>query len=180
VTVRYVALLRGVNVGRGNRISMTDLKSLVAGLGFTGVRTLLNSGNVVFDGPAQPPDAIAARMTAALADELGVRSRVVVLTAEEIAEALAADPLTAVADDPSRSLVAFLADPADAARVRPLLEQDWAPEAIAAGRRAVYLWCPDGVSDSAVGKALGRVLGDAVTSRNRATVERIDALMRQA
>ena len=48
MTDRRVALLRGINVGRAKRISMGDLRALFTGLGYGDVRTLLNSGNVVF------------------------------------------------------------------------------------------------------------------------------------
>ncbi len=45
---RHVALIRGINVGRAKRVAMADLRALVEGLGYRDVRTLLNSGNVVF------------------------------------------------------------------------------------------------------------------------------------
>ena len=51
-TVRYVALFRGINVGRAKRVAMADLRTLFEGLGYGDVRTLLNSGNVVFSAPA--------------------------------------------------------------------------------------------------------------------------------
>ena len=49
-TQRQIALLRGVNVGRAKRIAMADLRQLIGKLGYTDVRTLLNSGNIVFSG----------------------------------------------------------------------------------------------------------------------------------
>ena len=60
--VRYVALLRGINVGRAKRIAMGDLRAVVERLGFTEVRTLLNSGNVVFTGATAKPQEIATRI----------------------------------------------------------------------------------------------------------------------
>ena len=57
---RYIVLLRGVNVGRAKRIAMADLRKLIADLGYDDVRSLLNSGNVVFTGPARAHDTVAA------------------------------------------------------------------------------------------------------------------------
>lgn len=65
--MRYVALLRGINVGRAKRVAMADLRALVEGLGFHSVRTLLNSGNVVFDGEVADCTDAAIRIEHALA-----------------------------------------------------------------------------------------------------------------
>jgi uncharacterized protein (DUF1697 family) len=133
-----VALLRGINVGRAKRVSMADLRALFEDLGYGDVRTLLNSGNVVFSGPGAAPGA-ATRIEAALAQRLGVSARVTVLTAAELATIVAGNALLEVAGDHSRLLVAVLADPADRARLEPLTEQDWAPEALALGARVAYM-----------------------------------------
>jgi uncharacterized protein (DUF1697 family) len=105
-----------------------------------------------------------------------VSSRVTVLTAAEVAAAVAGCPLLEVADDPSRLLVAFLRDPADRAKVEALLKQNWAPEALAVGPRVAYLWCPAGMLDGRLAEAVGRALGDGVTTRNWATVLKLHAL----
>src|SRR4029077_17381759 len=92
VTDRRVALLRGINVGTAKRLAMADLRRVFEDLGYDDVRTLLNSGNVVFTArTAASPDQ-AARVQKAIADRLGIQSRVVVLTRREIADAVAANP----------------------------------------------------------------------------------------
>src|SRR5207247_1514794 len=88
---RQVALIRGINVGRAKRVAMADLRVLVEGLGYGDVRTLLNSGNVVFTTPRAAPGNAAARIEKALATELGVSARVTVLTAKELADAVSAN-----------------------------------------------------------------------------------------
>jgi len=173
VAVTYVALLRGINVGNAKRVAMADLRTLVEKLGYGDVRTLLNSGNIVFTGPSGLPGGVAARIEAALAKRLGVSARVTVLTAAEFAAAAAENPLVEVAANPSRLLVAVLANPADRTRLKSLARQDWAPEALAVGARVAYLWCPDGIIVSRLAKAVGRVLGDAVTMRNWATCTKL-------
>jgi len=174
--VTYVGLLRGVNIGRSKRVAMADLRALVEQLGYTGVRTILNSGNVVFTGSRAPAARVARRVELALAKRLGVPVRVVVLTASELAAAAAANPLVESAPDPSRLVLAVPSNPEDLARMRPLLEKDWAPEAAAAGPRAAYFWCPAGFIDSPVAEAVRRAFGDSVTMRNWATVRKLLAL----
>jgi len=174
----HVALLRGINVGRAKRVAMAELRALVEGLGYRDVRTLLNSGNVVFTAPRTAPATAAARIEAALAERLGVAARVTALTAAELAAAVAGNPLLAADRDPARLLVAVLADPADRRLLAPLTGEDWSPEAVALGARVAYLWCPEGVLASRLPEAVGRALGDGVTTRNWATMTKLDALVR--
>ena len=174
---RYIALLRGINVGRAKRVAMADLRALIESLGYTDVRTLLNSGNVVFTADrAGSATTAAARIEAALASKLKLISRVTVLTAAELEAAMDAMPLAKVAKDPARLLVAVLSDPADLELIAPLSRRDWRPGALALGPRAAYLWCPDGQLASPHAEALGKALGDRVTSRNWATMTKLLAL----
>lgn len=174
---RYVALLRGINVGRAKRVAMADLRMLVEGLGFTEVRTLLNSGNVVFTGGAREPSSIAGAMEEAMGAKLGVDARVTVLTGAELASAAEGNPLRKVATDDARLLVAFLRVPAQRARLQPLAREDWSPEAFALGSRAAYLWCAEGILKSPLAQSVGRLLGEDVTTRNWATVTKLRALV---
>ncbi|HEX8825263.1 MAG TPA: DUF1697 domain-containing protein [Archangium sp.] len=173
---RQVALLRGINVGRAKRIAMADLRALVEGLGYTDVKTLLNSGNVVFTAPAKAKGNAASRIEAGITQELGVSSRVTVLTATELASVVAENPLQKVATEPSRLLVTFLSNPADRSKLEPLMRRDWGSEVLALGARAAYIWCPEGILASQLPEAVGRVLGDAATTRNWATVMKLHAL----
>ena len=174
---RQAALLRGINVGKAKRVAMADLRALVAELGFGDVRTLLNSGNVVYTAPDTPPGEAAARIEEAIRARTGVASRVTVLTAAEVAEAVAANPWRDEVREPSRLLVTVLRDRADAARLAPLLERDWGTSRLAVAGRIAYVWCPDGVLESPLPDELARALGDRVTSRNWATLLKLHALL---
>ena len=175
---RYVALLRGINVGTAKRAGMADLRALVEGLGYTDVRTLLNSGNVVFGGPSVAPAAMAARIERAFEARFGFTSRVTVLEGEELQAAVTSNPLLEVGVNPSRLMMAVLNDPADARRLKPLTKERWGKEALAVGARVAYLWCPDGVIRSPLFAAVTRALGDAVTTRNWATMMKLAAMVR--
>lgn len=172
----YVALLRGINVGRAKRVAMADLRQLVEGLGYTKVRTLLNSGNVVFEAQGVTAVGAAAAIEEALVLKLGVAARVFVLEREELAAIVAANPLLDVADNHARLMVFVLGDPAQAGRLAALAEHDWGCERLALGERAAYVWCPDGILDSAPAVALGKQLGDGTTSRNWNTLMKLHAM----
>ena len=173
----YVALLRGINVGTAKRISMADLRSLVEGLGYEQVRTLLNSGNVVFTANVASPDAAAAQIEKAIAKKAGFSSRVTVISGADIATIIKENPLLDIADNPSRLLISILTNPTDISKLKPLTKQDWGKESLALGKRAAYQWCPDGILDSELAKSVGRTLGDAVTGRNWATITKLQAMI---
>lgn len=176
---RYIALLRGVNVGRAKRIAMADLRKLIADLGYADVRSLLNSGNVVFTGPAKSHDAVAAEIEDALVLKLGVASRTLVLGCDELDGIMSSNPLLDLATDHSRLLTFILAvrHPRDA--IKALCGQDWRPGAVALGERAAYVWCPGGILDSTAAAALGKQLGDTTTARNWATLSKLHALCQE-
>ena len=174
--IRLVGLLRGINVGKAKRVAMADLRALVSGLGYRDVTTLLNSGNVVFTHTRGPAGDTGSRLERAIATRLGVSCRVVVITAAELAAVVAENPLSAVATDPSRHLVAFMRNPSDRARLAALAGESWHPEALALGARVAYVWSPAGVLEGKLPQVIGKILGESVTVRNWATVMKIHAL----
>ena len=156
---------------------MADLRAAVESIGASNVRTLLNSGNVVFD-IARAGRSLDARIHDAVADRTGVSANVITLTAEELAEIVDDNPIAQLATDPARFLVAVLHRDVDRKRVDELLSMEWSPDVVAAHTRrsCLYLWCPDGILESALVKQLARILGDGVTTRNLSTIEKLRAL----
>jgi len=174
----FVALLRGINVGKAKRVSMEDLRAVLAGLGHSDVRTLLNSGNVVFSSASALPKDAASRVQKAVAEKTGVSSRVTIVSAEALSAIVEECPLGKVATNPSLLVVWVPASPSDLERVRPFLKRKWAPEAFAVGSLAAYVWCPGGSIESPLANAVARELGDAVTARNIATMTKLLQLAR--
>jgi uncharacterized protein (DUF1697 family) len=173
----FVALLRGINVGTAKRISMARLKALVQSLGFSEVRTLLNSGNVVFAASRGTPAQAGARIEKGIAQELGMDVPVTCLDTGELTAVLAANPFASIADNPSRLVVAMLADAGDAAKIAAVAAADWGPERIArVAVRAVFLWLPGGQIESRLYAAFSKALGTRVTARNWATLQKLGAL----
>lgn len=176
--VTMVALLRGINVGKAKRVAMADLRQAVEGLGYGNVRTLLNSGNVVFTGTPAEAAKVAARIERAVEEKTSVSSRVTVISAEEAAYAVEKNPLSGIAADHSRLMIAVAAD---AAILKPIHAIDTAslhPEVMAVGDRFVWVWSPAGVLESKALAAINRTLRDAVTVRNLATMIKLDAMCR--
>lgn len=175
--MRCVLLLRGVNVSGAKRVPMTELKRMLADLGLTDVRTLLNSGNAVFTVAARTSlSRLTATIETAIETTFGFTSRSFVLSAAELDVVIAENPVVDRIDNPSRCLVAFLRAEEDGTRLAPLVRQNWGAEVFAVGSRACYLWCADGIATSVLPDALGNAVKHDVTTRNWATVLKLQAL----
>jgi uncharacterized protein (DUF1697 family) len=173
--VMHVALLRGINVGKTKRVAMTELRALFESMGYGHVQTLLNSGNIVFSAPRADPKA-AARIEKEIASRLGIEPRVVVITSSELDSIVAENPLPECDESPSSFLVTVLASDADRERLERLTAQSWGAERLSLGSRAAYLWCANGINESKAALALAKAAGSAGTSRNWATIKKLQAL----
>jgi uncharacterized protein (DUF1697 family) len=172
---QYIALLRGINVGRAKRVTMADLRDAVSSLGCRNVKTLLNSGNVVFTAEKAPTEKALQN---AVADVTGVSSDVVLLSGKRLVQVVDENPLADVATDPSRLMVMFFTDARDRTQLRKLVDDSWAPEQLALGRQAAYIWCPEGIASSALMEAVGeQQFRGTVTTRNWRTVTKLRALL---
>ncbi|TPW17181.1 MAG: hypothetical protein FD129_473 [bacterium] len=174
---RFVALLRGINVGKAKRIPMAELREMLTSLGYTGVRTLLNSGNVVFESPGRLTTSHAKRIRTGITDAFKLDVPVIVKSAEEMAVIESGNGLAGIVTNPSRLLVAFTGDSGalrDLAALSPLVKP---PERMLLGKEALYLWLPEGILESQAAEALLGKLGKGVTTRNWATVVKIMELL---
>lgn len=184
----HVALLRGINLGSRNRVAMSDLRALATGLGHTDVSTYIQSGNVLFSArPGAPAgtSAIADELAGAIASDLGVKAPVVVLTREELAAAVAANPF---GDEPNPKCVhaVFRSGPASqdlldriAAAVETVAAKGSRDTAVSLGR-VLYLHTPDGFGRSDLAAALVRLTASPEagtgTARNWATTVKLLSL----
>jgi uncharacterized protein (DUF1697 family) len=172
---RYVALLRGINVGKARQVDMTRLREILTARGHGGVRTHLRSGNVVLASPLDE-EKLVADVEAAIEAEFGFAVPVVVRTGAELAAVVAGDPFATVATDPARYLVTFLPRPPAPDRVDALPPADGGGEYLVRGRE-LYLWLPDGVANTPLAAwKWDRLLGVAGTGRNWNTVSKLAEL----
>jgi uncharacterized protein (DUF1697 family) len=177
----FVALLRGINnIGKSKRVPMAELRALLSGLGYTGVATVLNSGNAVFRAPGGTPAKHSANIAAAIFTQLKFEVPVIVKSASELAAILSENPIEVGADERSRFLVALVQDTkalSSLAAIEPLVVP---PERFALGESAGYLLCAAGIPESRAGKALLGKSGKSATTRNWATVLKLHALASEA
>jgi uncharacterized protein (DUF1697 family) len=173
--MRVAALLRGVNIGRNKRISMPTLREIVESLGHTDVETYLQSGNVVFT-PKGKGDH-AARLSEAIAGETGHEVAVVLRTGAELAQVVKANPYAVT--DPTRVVVAFLAERLTLETLGLDELERYAPDELTLHGRELYVSVPNGQGRSKLMEALvKRSFPTTVTVRNWRTVTALAELTR--
>lgn len=175
---RYLALLRGVNVG-GKKLAMSDLRKVAEQLGYTGVSTYIQSGNLLFSSEGSDPAGLARALEQEIAARAGVQCGVVVLTGADLSRVIADNPF---ADEPNpRALHAVLhqdkVGPDGQAQLAGALEKARAKgcqdEAAVAGQ-AIYLHTPDGFGRSELAVQFGRTaVHKTGTARNWATMTKL-------
>lgn len=174
---RYIALLRGINVGGNKKVPMARLREVLEGLGYTGVATLLQSGNAVFTSKEKSPAKVVKQVEAAIAEAFGFEVSVIVRTRDELAETIQANPLSGAEDAPSQFLVTFLSDVPDPKRLKEIDAAAYLPDEFRVVGREIYARFPNGIRDSKLATVLGGArLGVVPTARNWNTVTKLLAL----
>jgi uncharacterized protein (DUF1697 family) len=158
----YVCLLRGVNVGGHKKVKMEELRKTFESLGYTNVRTVLQSGNVLFDAKARPRD---------LESHLG--TPVVLRTTDEIRKVIAANPFPQEAeDDPGHLLVVFLSTPLPSDEI--LRKTATPAEKFVVHGHEIYIYFGNGAGRSKLADSLTeKKLGVVPTARNWNTVNKL-------
>jgi uncharacterized protein (DUF1697 family) len=178
VSTAHIALLRAVNLGSHNKVAMAELRACLEAEGFTGVRTLLQSGNAVFGGGGRRGAALERQLEAAARATLKVDTPFIVRTGAEWDALVAANPFPKEAvDDPGRLLLFCLKDappPGAEATLRAAIKGR--ERARILGREA-YIVYPDGAGQSKLTiTVIERCLGCKGTARNWNTVLKLQAL----
>jgi uncharacterized protein (DUF1697 family) len=171
MATRHVALLRGINVGGHNIVSMARLRALYEALDCEDVATYLQSGNVVFRSDRDPA-GVGRGVERALKRELGLDIRVLDRTHGDLARIVEADPFPGA--DPSRRVVMFLSEAPGAEIAREIGHVTLGPDEARLIGLEVHLHCPDGIGNSKLpGLLTERRLGVTGTARNWRTVTRL-------
>jgi uncharacterized protein (DUF1697 family) len=170
---RLVVLLRGINIGSRNRISMPELHKALEDAGYDDIRTYLQSGNVVLTSTASAKK-VARECEGLIADRVGLEIAVVARTRSELAKVVDRNPLKRVAKDPKRYQVSFLETKPAAKLIRELEDVATAQEEVISIGREIYAWHPAGVARSKLwAKLAGKNLGVTATARNWTTVTKL-------
>ena len=173
----YVALLRGVNLGARNKVSMADLRTLIESLGAEDVQTYVQSGNVVFKSRVRSAAKLAGDIERQISGELGLEIRVVLRTDKQLARIVAGNPFAASQSEGTKLHVTFLAEAPKPSLTRALEPEAFEPDEFQVKGREVYLHTPKGYGRSKLSNAyFEKQLGVAGTTRNWNTVTKLAAL----
>lgn len=174
----HVALLRGINVGGKNKLPMKDLAAMFTAAQCTDVRTLIQSGNVVFHAPATVVRKLPDAITTAIEKRFGYKIPVVIRSAEEFTLAVARNPYVKRAVDERFLHVSFLAEEPIAGAIAGLDAARSAPDVFHVTGREIYLHLPNGAGKTKLTNAyFDSRLKTVSTMRNWATVRKILAMM---
>lgn len=175
----FIALLRGINVGGHAMIAMADLRELVESLHFTEVRTVLQSGNLVFKAKAAMSETLEKQLEKATAKRFGHAVDFLIRTADEWGKIIAASPYHLEARrDPGHLLIFCLKEKPDAQALASLRDAVAGREYFHAQGRELYLVYPDGIGRSKLTNTLiEKKLGTRSTGRNWNTVQKIAELL---
>jgi uncharacterized protein (DUF1697 family) len=175
----HVGLLRAVNLAGLNKVGMSDLRELIAGLGMQDVRSLLQSGNVVFRSGARTTAQLEGLLERAAAERLGLKTEFFVRTASDWRTVIGGNPFSAEAKrDPGHLLVVFLKDAPGRADELALQKAITGREIARVKGRHAYVVYPDGIGRSRLTMALvEKKLGTRGTGRNWNTILKLGALV---
>jgi uncharacterized protein (DUF1697 family) len=168
----WVALLRAVNLGSRNKVSMPALRESLAAHGFQDVRTYVQSGNVIASSEHSSPAEVADEMSALVKAELGLDGPITVRTAEQLNQVIAANPYAQAAQERPKLLhVSFLFAEPDPERVAAVHGHEVTKDVCGVVGDSLYIDYRDGVQGSKLTSAyLARQLGVDGTARNWRTV----------
>jgi len=167
----YICLIRGINVGGNNLLKMDALRALCESIGLKGAKTYLQSGNVVFRSNLDR-GKLVGRIEEGIRKSTGFEAKVILRTADEIRDVIAANPFTTGPQrNPKALLVAFLGGPIGKDAKALLSKLKIESEELHFGDQEIYLYLPDGIAGSKLSNALTeKKIGVNVTARNWNTV----------
>ena len=175
--MKYVAFLRGINIVGKNTVKMDDLRSIFATLGFKGVKTYINSGNVIFETRKTPRESLESKIKKALESNLSMDIKVMIRNIGEIVDLLDRNPFQTHESDGHEVFVVFLSGDLTVQNERQLLDQNCAAEEFAVSGPNVFCRVKKAYPDSLLGKMfIEKKLKAPSTIRNIRTVRKIAEL----
>ena len=172
--MKYVAFLRGINVGGKNKIKMETLREILSAQGFENVATYINSGNIIFETAKNDDVEIAANIETAIEKEFGSKIKTIVRTVDEIKNIVADNPFAGQFENDKDVHVFFLDEKMPADKRELLLSHNTENERYAVSNREIFCRLRVSVLDSLIGKDyIAKKLKISSTARNWRTVNKI-------
>ena len=172
--MRYVALLRGINVGGNTMIKMAELKKSFESLGFQNVVSYVNSGNLAFDARRSSESSLAKKLEGLIERDFGKSVAVMVREQAALPMVIAANPYDGEYESHKEMHVLFLKDEISEEQIAALRALAPVGERFTVAGREIYCHLPMGVADSVMGRGLfEKKLKISVTARNWRTVQKL-------
>jgi uncharacterized protein (DUF1697 family) len=173
--MRYIALLRGINVGGQKKIKMVDLKNMFETLGFKNVKTYIQSGNIVFDYDCTNTTKLGNYIEKKISETFGFFVKAIIRTDEEFRNLVNNNPFV---KEPNVELdklyVTFMLDIPEPSTVIFLDVKKEENEKFLIISREVYLYCPNGYGRTKLNNAMfEKKLKNVATTRNWKTINNI-------
>jgi uncharacterized protein (DUF1697 family) len=177
--MRYISILRGINVGGNRKIPMADLKSLFGKIGFANVQTYIQSGNVIFDSEETDIRSQEVKIQKIITETFGFDVPVIVRTSGEWAESIANNPFWKEKDaDIDRLHLTFLKDLPDPEKLERINTFAFPPDKFEIIGKDVFVFCSAGYSDSKLtNQFFESKLGIRATTRNWKTVIKLQDMI---
>lgn len=168
----FVSLLRGVNVGGNHLLKMDTLRSLCESMGFEGVQTYVQSGNVLFWSKERKPDKVGLQLQRAIEKSAGFAPEIVIRTRGELELVIARNPFAKRPDIPhNKLLVTFFAHEPEPQTAEKVNGMKLPPEEFQLLGRELYVFFPEGMGRSKFpAGTIGKMLKQSGTARNWNTV----------
>lgn len=173
----WIALFRGINVGGHHILPMKELKALLLDLGCENVQTYIQSGNVVFSSASDDANALSEAMSDRVAKDFGFRPDVLLLTPDQLQQAIDDNPFPKAIDDPKTLHLSFLTEVAHAADLDTMTALKSDTESFKLSDAVFYLHAPDGIGRSKLAAKTEALLGVSATARNWRTVIKLQAML---
>ena len=177
--MKYISILRGINVSGQKKINMADLKSLYESQGFDGVSTYIQSGNVIFDSKLKNKAYITKTIEAAIEEQYGFQVPVQIRTAQEMLKVIDRMPFNDVnlVNDSTKVLVTFLSSKPTKSNIENIQKYIIEPERLIINNTHVYLYCPNGYGKSKLtNNLIEKKLKTSATTRNWKSIKKLHEL----
>ena len=170
---RWIALLRGINVGGRNKLPMNDLKAHLSELGAFNIQTYIQSGNIVFSASKLKPDEFTQKLSKAIDSSHGFAPDVLMLERKDLEQAIQKCPFPK--DDNSEKILHFyfLSEKPSEIDVKKLDDLKMPSEQWSFSENVFYLYAPDGIGRSKLATKAEVLFGVSTTARNWRTVHNL-------
>ena len=169
----WIVLFRGINVGGKNILPMNELVRDLQSLNLEDIKTYIQSGNAIFRSSSKVPTTLAAKIATKIEDRRGFRPHVLILSADQLENAIESNPFPEAEAEPKSLHLFFLASVPEAADIESLTEAKSPSERFRLTDHVFYLHAPDGIGRSKLAANAEKYLGVAVTARNWRTVQKL-------